>query len=436
MDARGRRTSGAAWREVCERLAAMGEEILGDDLARRRAGSRRGHAPPRHAGRVLVHVRHRLQRSRTTRRSSAAPTPRTRGVDPTSTRWRAAPPSTAPARTACRDAWARARSSCSRSRAARCRAAAPRSPPRCRRRRSGSRPGDTFEILRRRRGAVRAPGCRSAPGPGFVHVRDYYFDWVAGRAGDVRDRAARHRRARRRPTVSAARVAADARDRGARGRALERLLPRPAGAHARRADTATSSACPTSPGAACRTSSTATASCRSPTTRRSWSSSIRRAAALWGVSSLHAGVVRAARLRDPRDQPQPPPGHRRRRRARAGRARRRPTPAPPTGSTPRAAPTCSPPCAGSGRRSRRRSAARSCRSPTLDDAPARRPSDASTPTRAPTSSAAAPRTCRGGTARERVRQLGRRARRHRDRRVEGRRTRHRAAPRAAGRVAW
>jgi hypothetical protein len=42
----------------------------------------------------------------------------------------------------------------------------------------GLRPGDTFEILL---GAEEQPGTwlALAQGPGFVHVRDYYFDWVA-----------------------------------------------------------------------------------------------------------------------------------------------------------------------------------------------------------------------------------------------------------------
>ena len=76
-----------------------------------------------------------------------------------------------------------------------------------------------------------------------MHVRDYYFDWVAAEPAtfvierlDTQGTSA--------PTVSADRVARDARDRRARGGALERLLPRPAGAHARRAGRRTSSALP------------------------------------------------------------------------------------------------------------------------------------------------------------------------------------------------
>ena len=76
-----------------------------------------------------------------------------------------------------------------------------------------------------------------------------------------------------------------------------------------------------------------------------------------------------------------------------------PTPAPPTGSTPGAVPTCSRPSAGSGRPSRRRSAARSCRSPTSTRT-CPTTIRASTPTPAPTSCGPARRTCRGGTARE------------------------------------
>ena len=175
------------------------------------------------------------------------------------------------------------------------------------------------------------------------------------------------------------------------------------------------------------------------TTRPWWSSSIRTAAALWGISSLHADVVRAARLRDPRDQSQPPPGHARRRRARAGRAR--------------------------GRRHRHRELARhrgparaahhralvppagAADDPQRDRAVRRRwPTTCptvtrwSTPTRAPTRSA--------GRSRARLVEVPHvsgaselagdpglddsvRPRRHRHRRVEGRRTRHRAPPRAA-----
>ena len=235
MDADGRHVGRRVARGVCERLAAMGEEILGDgwpdDEQGRVEGMRHlatqvacwftyatGYSDPERPG-VLPQRRPHVRVGRTERRPGR----------------RAAPPSTVPAPTACRDAWARARSSSSRSRAARRRAAAPRSPPRCRRRRSGSGPATRSRSASAARSS-RAPGCRSVPGPGSCTCATTTSTGSpAEPATFVIERldTAGHVGARGRPRQ---RVAADARDRGARGRALERLLPRPAGAHARRAD--------------------------------------------------------------------------------------------------------------------------------------------------------------------------------------------------------
>ena len=197
-------------------------------------------------------------------------------------------------------------------------------------------------------------------------------------------------------------------------------------------DTATCSAARTCPGAACRTSSTATASCRSrddeamvveldpPRPRCGASAPTRlpgtsRSTTPTRVTSRNHrqvvadadGLVRVV-LAGVR------PRHRQLARHR-GPAR----PAHDRAVVPPAGAAADP------QRDRAARGARRATCPTIIRA--------SIPTRAPTSSGPRRARRRGGTARERS-ELGRRAGRHRHRRVEGRGPRHRAAPRAAGRV--
>ena len=290
----------------------------GRGLARRRAGSRRRRAPPRHAGGVLVHVRHRLQR------------PRATGVLPQR-------------RPHVRMGWPQRRPGGAPRRRRRCRHV-PRvgthgfvrgvHPPDQGRRGAERRRRDRHRgvgvgartparrhvrDLGRRGGAVRhLAAARSRP---RVRARARLLLRLGRRrAGDVRHRARRHpghvgtrsqRRARRR----------DARDRGARGRALERLLPRPAGAHARRPDP-NQFGVPDVSGRGVQDIIYSHGFVSLADDEALVLELDPSAAALWGVSSYTARLVRAARLRDPRDQPQPPAGDRRRRRPRAGRARR------------------------------------------------------------------------------------------------------------------
>ena len=198
--------SGAAWRAFCERLAALGDRILADDFpgdARDRAEGMRhlatqtacwltyatGYsdadypaffrsADPTYAwgGPNVDQVARRADRRRRRHVPRVGPHGIVRGVR----------------------APAQGRHDAERRRQHRHRGR--------RRRRSGSAP-----VTRSRSCSAatssRARGCRSAPGPGFVHVRDYYFDWAPAEpatfvierldtAGHVG--ADRHRRPRRR----------------------------------------------------------------------------------------------------------------------------------------------------------------------------------------------------------------------------------------------
>ncbi len=250
--------------------------ILGDGLPDDPQRPRRGHAPPRHAGRVLAHVRDRLHDdpAQPAFFRSADPTYAWGGPNVDQVARRATVDGAGTYRVSgrmgsCEEFVLQIKGGTTQSGGANIATEVYRVVARARPRRHVRDP------CRAPRSSP-APWLPLGPGPGFVHVRDYYFDWVAGRAGHVRDRTTRHpgrpvgarsdRRARRRRCSTTA---------VARGRALARLLPRPAGAHARRAGPRTSSASPTSPAGACRTSSTATGSCSCATTRRWCSSSIR-----------------------------------------------------------------------------------------------------------------------------------------------------------------
>ena len=423
MDAVGRHVG----RRVARGLRAprgAGRPILGDDFPDDRAGPRRGRAAPRHPDRVLAHLRHRLQRPR---RPGVLPQRRPHvrvGRSQRRPGGATRRPSTAPAPTACRAAWDRARSSCSSSRAARRRAAAPTSPPRCRRRRSGSRPGDTFEILL---GGEEQSGTwlPLGPGPG-LRARARLLLRLGRRPSRRRSSSSDSTpQGTSAPAVSAERVAQmletaahevehssvyfrdlQARMRDAQDaepvRRARRLGPRRAGHHLQ----------PRLRVAAA-------------TTRPSWSSSTRTAAALWGISSLHAA---------------------------RGTSRSTTRPASPAATTGRSSPTptascgsCSPgvdpgtanwlDTAGPPRGAHHRAvvpAAGAAADPQRDRAARRR-----SPTTCPTAIRGRRRRARRRDPRPRRarrlevphmsdRRLGRRARRHRHRRVEGRGTRHRA----------
>ena len=176
MDAAGV-TSGAAWREVCERLAAMGEEILGDgwpdDEQGRVEGARHlatqvacwftyatGHDDPERPGFFR----------------SADPTYAWGGPNVDQVARRAAVDGAGTYRVsgrmgACEEFILQIKGGAVQSGGAEIATEVSASA-------LGLGPGDTFEI---HVGGEEQSGTwlPLGPGPGFVHVRDYYFDWIA-----------------------------------------------------------------------------------------------------------------------------------------------------------------------------------------------------------------------------------------------------------------
>ena len=264
--------SGAAWREACERLAAMGEEILGDGWPDDEQGRVEG---VRHlATQVACWFTYATGHSDPERPAffrSADPTYAWGGPNVDQVARRAAVDGAGMYRVSgrmgsCEEFILQIKGGAVQSGGAEIATEVSASS-------LGLGPATRSRSCSAARSS-RARGCRSAPGPGFVHVRDYYFDWVAAEPAtfvierlDTQGTSA--------PAVSAA----PRRRRCSRPRSTRWSTRACTSATCRRAcaprRTPTSSASPTSRAAACRTSSTATASCRSATTRRWCSSSIR-----------------------------------------------------------------------------------------------------------------------------------------------------------------
>jgi hypothetical protein len=169
--------SGAAWRAFCDRLAAMGEQILGDDYP----------ADPRDRAEGMRHLATQAACWLTYATGYADPDHPAffRSADPTYA-W-GGPNVDQVARRAtidgagtyrvsgrmgsCEEFVLQLKQGTTQSGGANVGTEVTASS-------LGLRPGEPFEI---RLGADEQPGTwlPLAPGPGFVHVRDYYFDWVA-----------------------------------------------------------------------------------------------------------------------------------------------------------------------------------------------------------------------------------------------------------------
>lgn len=176
MDAAGV-TSGAAWREVCERLAAMGEEILGDGWPDDPQGRAEG---ARHlATQVACWFTYATGYGDPERPAffrSADPTYAWGGPNVDQVARRAAIDGAGTYRVsgrmgACEEFVLQLKGGTTQSGGVEVATELTASA-------LGLGPGDTFEIAL---GGDERPGTwlPLAPGPGFVHVRDYYFTWVA-----------------------------------------------------------------------------------------------------------------------------------------------------------------------------------------------------------------------------------------------------------------
>jgi hypothetical protein len=170
-------TSGAAWREVCERLAATGEQILGDGWPDDPQGRAEG---ARHlATQVACWFTYATGHSDPARPAffrSADPTYAWGGPNVDQVARRAAIDGAGTYRVSgrmgtCEEFVLQLKGGTTQSGGAEIATELTASA-------LGLRPGDPFEIAL---GGERQadPWLPLAPGPGFVHVRDYYFDWVA-----------------------------------------------------------------------------------------------------------------------------------------------------------------------------------------------------------------------------------------------------------------
>jgi hypothetical protein len=176
MDANGV-TSGAAWREACERLAAMGEEILGDGWPDDPQGRVDG---VRHlATQVACWFTYATGYGDPTRPAffrSADPTYAWGGPNVDQVARRAAIDGAGNYRVSgrmgtCEEFVLQLKGGTTQSGGVEVATGLTASA-------LGLGPGDTFEIAL---GGDEQPGAGLplAPGPGFVHVRDYYFTWAA-----------------------------------------------------------------------------------------------------------------------------------------------------------------------------------------------------------------------------------------------------------------
>jgi hypothetical protein len=176
MDAAGV-TSGAAWREVCERLAAMGEEIVGDGWPDDPQGRIEG---ARHlATQVACWFTYATGYGDPERPAffrSADPTYAWGGPNVDQVARRATIDGAGTYRVSgrmgsCEEFVLQLKGGTTQSGGAEIATEVSASS-------LGLRPGDAFEIML---GGEEQSGTwlPIAPGPGFVHVRDYYFDWVA-----------------------------------------------------------------------------------------------------------------------------------------------------------------------------------------------------------------------------------------------------------------
>ena len=170
-------TSGAAWREVCERLAAMGEEILGDGWPADEQGRVDG---VRHlATQVACWFTYAFGHDDPARPAffrSADPTYAWGGPNVDQVARRAAIDGAGTYRVSgrmgsCEEFILQIKGGAVQSGGAEIATEVSASS-------LALGPGDTFEIMV---SAEEQPGTwlPVGPGPGFVHVRDYYFDWVA-----------------------------------------------------------------------------------------------------------------------------------------------------------------------------------------------------------------------------------------------------------------
>ncbi len=176
MDAAGV-TSGAAWREVCDRLAAMGERILDDDFPDDPQGRAEG---ARHlATQVACWFTYATGYSDPERPAffrSADPTYAWGGPNVDQVARRATIDGAGTYRVSgrmgtCEEFILQLKGGAVQSGGAQIAAEVAASS-------LGLAPGDTFELFL---GGDEQPGTwlPLGAGPGFVHVRDYYFDWVA-----------------------------------------------------------------------------------------------------------------------------------------------------------------------------------------------------------------------------------------------------------------
>jgi hypothetical protein len=168
--------TGAAWREVCERLAAMGEQILGDGWPADEQGRVDG---ARHlATQVACWFTYAFGHSDPARPAffrSADPTYAWGGPNVDQVARRAAIDGAGTYRVSgrmgsCEEFILQIKGGAVQSGGAEIATEVSASG-------LGLGPGDTFEIMV---SAEEQPGTwlPVGPGPGFVHVRDYYFDWV------------------------------------------------------------------------------------------------------------------------------------------------------------------------------------------------------------------------------------------------------------------
>jgi hypothetical protein len=168
--------SGAAWREFCERLAAMGERILGDEYPgdpRDRAEGMRHLATQ--AACWLTYATGYSDPERPAFFRSADPTYTWGGPNVDQVARRATIDGAGTYRVSgrmgsCEEFVLQLKQGATQSGGANIGTEVTAS-------QLGLQPGDTFEIAL---SADEQPGTwlPLAPGPGFVHVRDYYFDWV------------------------------------------------------------------------------------------------------------------------------------------------------------------------------------------------------------------------------------------------------------------
>jgi hypothetical protein len=168
--------SGAAWRELCDRLAALGEEILGDGWPADPQGRADGY---RHlatqAACWLTYATGYSDPAHPAFFRSADPTYAWGGPNVDQVARRATVDGAGEYRVsgrmgACEEFVLQLKGGATQSGGAEIANEITASA-------LGLRPGDTFEI---RIGGDEQPGpwLPLAPGPGFVHVRDYYFDWL------------------------------------------------------------------------------------------------------------------------------------------------------------------------------------------------------------------------------------------------------------------